>query len=330
MYLRRWIFSVLAAVCIVAVQAETAGRLTPVSQQNVLDLLPTGLRVPEQQVLDAVVAGDSIYFLVGLPYFRPENATAILRVGSDGSRDAMLLPPGEVRSLSVDAESNVHALMLPDRRGAEPKMLTCLPSLLSCNAVPFADGGRQIWARQSQAGHLVELSFDGALFVDGEKLLAAPRALPEAPEPTRLLAAPGQTRTVYLNQVSGALSVIDPTQPSHLQSARIRGTEMEVAAELDRNLRAGLPSEGRAKGLTIYAAALGADGSLFVALSPYNQNDGALIIQTSLDGTTQRAVRCALPRDKAGDRAISPVHIGVSGSNLVLISGYGDVLTYRL
>lgn len=330
MCLRRWIFSVLAAVCIVAVQAETAGRLTPVSQQNVLDLLPTGLRAPEQRVLDVAVAGDSIYFLVGLPYSRPENAAAILRVGSDGSRDAMLLPPGEVRSLSVDAESNVHALMLPDRRGAEPKMLACLPSLVSCTAATFADGGRQIWARQSKAGHLVELSFDGALFVDGERLLAAPRALPEAPEPTRLLAAPGQTRTVYLNQVSGALSVIDPTQPSRLQSANIRGVAIEAAKGRDRVMRAGLPAQSGSGGLTIYAAALGADGSLFVALSPYNQNDGALIIQTSLDGTTQRAVHCALPKDQAGDRAISPAHIGVSGNNLVLISGYGDVLTYRL
>ncbi len=330
MCMRRWIFSVLAAVCIVAVQAETTGRLTPVSQQNVLNLLPAGLRTPEQRVLDVAVAGDDLYFLVGLPAARPESAGVLLRLGSDGTPSTKLLPPGEVRSLSVDAESSVLALILPARRGADAQIVRCHPSLLSCSATPFADGGRQIWARRSSAGHVVDLSFDGALYVDGTSLLAAPRALPAPPEPTRLLSTPGDPRVVLLNQASGALSVIDPAQPSQLQSANIHGTAIDAAKERDRGMRASLPAQPGSGGLTIYAATLGEGGKLFTALSPYNVYDGALILETSLDGTAQRTIRCTLPGEGMDKAAISPAHIAVGGNKLILVSGNGEMLTYPL
>lgn len=329
MRLSRSLFLVLAAVGILAVHAEITGTLAPVSQENVLELLPTGLRAAEHRVLDAAVADDNTYFLVGLPYPRSGSAGVLLRVGSDGSHDAKLLPPGEVRSLGVDAELNVQVLMLPERRGADPKMVTCFASLISCSVAPFADENRHVWTRLSRGDHAVELSFDGALFVDGRKLLAAPRAFP-AIEPTRLLSMPGDARAVYLNQASGALAVLDPARPSSLQSTNIRGKEFEAVKEQDHTTRAGMPVEGRSGGLAIYAATLSPDGRLFLALSPYNEFDGALVIEASLSGATQRAVRCALPKNQSGERAIHPVHIGVRGNHLILVSGFGDVLTYTL
>ncbi|MCZ2155854.1 MAG: hypothetical protein LC114_18455 [Bryobacterales bacterium] len=330
MRLRGLVFSVLAAVCIVSAHAETDGRLTPISQQNVLELLPAGLRAPEQKVLDTAIAGDNLYFLIGLPYTRPESASVILRLGNDGSHDAILLPPGEVRDLSTDAASNVEALMLPSRRGVEPRMVSCRPSLVSCTTTPFPDTGRTIWARRAKAGHVAELSLDGTLFVDGTKLLPAPTAQRAALEPTRLLSTPGATEVVFLNQATGAVSVVDPSQPHQLRSTAIQGTATEAAKQRNREARATLPASGGSVGMLIYAAALNEDGSLFAALSPYNRFDGALIVETSLDGNTRRTIRCTLPATEDGRERITPSHIAVSGPHLVLVSANGELLRYAI
>lgn len=324
MYIRCLISAVLALGLSMTAQAENADRLTLISRTNVLTLLPVGLQTPDLRVLDVAVAEDDIYFLLGDGSGRPKHPNAIFRLRGDGTHNVASLPEGRMRGLSVDAALNVHALLLPQSRHTEPKMVRCDAALSACTTTVFADGGRQVWTRRPIQGHVAELSIDGALYMDGARVLVA------GSEPSRLLATPDGTRLMRLDQASGTLTVIEPSQPSARLVTTINGAEFQAATAANRAARAKLPSNSNSVGLTIYAAAAGKDGHLFLALSPYNRFAGATIIQAAQDGTTQRTIHCSLPKDDTGKDVITPAHLGVSGNRLFLVSWTGDLLTYRL
>lgn len=321
----RWLIpAILALGLSMTAQAENVDQLVPVSRSNVLTLLPIGLQSPNLQVLDVAVAGDDVYFLLGDGSGRLSKVNAIFRLRGDGTQNVTSLPEGQVRDLSVDAALNVHALLLPQTRRSEPKMVRCDAALSACTTTAFADGGRQVWARRPIQGHVAELSIDGALYMDGARVLVA------GSEPSRLLSTPDGTRLMRLDQASGTLTVIEPSQPSARLVTTINGAEFQAATAANRAARANLPPNPNSGGLTIYAAATANDGRLFLALSPFNRFAGATIIQTTPDGTTERTIHCSLPKDDAGTDVITPVHVGVSGSRLFLISPGGDLLTYNL
>ncbi len=329
MHIRWLIFTALTLGLLLPARAENTEQLAPASQTNILSLLPASLQNPELRVLDAVVAADDVYLLLGDPVGRPGLPSAILRLRGDGVPSIASLPEGQPRDLSVDANANVHVLVIPQSRTAEPAIIRCDPSLSACAATPLAKDGRQIWSRRSVAGHVAELSLDGALYLDGAPLLA-PASGPGRIVPNRLLAAPGGSRVMRLNQATGTLTVIDPLWPSERLDVVIQGAGFQAALEANHAAAARLLPNASSIAMTIYAAAPAEDGGLFLALSPYNRYAGATILQTTADGRTQRTIRCALPNDPSGEPTATPAYIGVSGNRLYLVSPMGDLLTYRL
>lgn len=325
-----WIVPLMLVLgLLLPIQAQTLDTLTPVSRVRIFPLLPIDLQSQDLRVLDVATADSDLYFLIGDAFGRPASPNVILRLREDGTHSLVTLPGGGARSLSVDAARNVHALLLPQSRDSEPRMVRCDASLGNCSTTAFPDEGRHIWARHSARGHVVELSVSGALYLDGVQVMT-PAVPANRAEPSRLLSAPSGCCVMRLNQVSGALTVIDPSRPSGHVSAVIQGEQFQAALAANRNAWDAMPRNSNSSGMAIYAAAASASGDIFLALSPYNVYTGATIVQVSEDGATKRALRCGLPENDTGKDVIVPGHIGVSGSRLVLVSLTGDLLTYKL
>ena len=81
--------------------------------------------------------------------------------------------------------------------------------------------------------------------------------------------------------------------------------------------------------LAAYASAMDPRGALYLALSPYNRNEGAVIAEVQSSGSS-RTLRCALPSVQVdGKPAVaSPARIAASSDRLFLISGSGVIAAY--
>jgi hypothetical protein len=131
------------------------------------------------------------------------------------------------------------------------------------------------------------------------------------------------------------LTILDPARSSSSASRELGGEGIEEALEANRKAAAMLPvtnpsGNSNSSPISVYAAALSRDGTVYAALSPFNRFEGPLVVQFDKDGTPVRTLRCQLPKDPTGKEVITPAHIGVSGDRLLLVSGKGDVLTYGL